>query len=437
MATPYSTQGQTLRIGQQANIATASTFGGDVNDGDIRYDDTPTVPTDIVNTELQANTGRENSFDKSDEPIVWEGVREGALTVPLLARGSATNTDVPPLVAMLESGGCASAYYTDTTVAAYTDANDFTLTAWSPGADAYGQAVAVTLDSGIVHPVLASKVTNATKDILPMMDEPEAADLVGNAVPTMHTVTPRTRMVPAGKHLSFRYNTRDDQNTGEDLTWQATGCALSDIGTLEVTPNEKTVWSPSFHVCDVLKIEEDLDTDVHIDLEKYLRTDGNFMFEFGTNAPGGEIGTATLELQKATINFGLTTVPVPGEGTTANNNSTQAFMSVYEQATVELQLIMDKAYFDDVSASTFANKYMAFLWRSTANSTNPSMGIWFPNCYQIGAPTWDGSGQWGVMTCTYGATSAKMTGTTTTNASSGMAPWYIGIGHGYAGYGTV
>ncbi|MCP4540156.1 MAG: hypothetical protein GY832_23710 [Chloroflexi bacterium] len=429
--TPYSTQGQTLRMGQQDDLVTVSDFAG-THDGDIRTEEVVAMPTDVVNVALQANVANATFADKSDDPIVYESVRENAITIPLVARRGSGSTQQPPLITMLESGGCAinSTVDQDRTTTTSTATNGFTTDDdLGVTSDLYNEAIMVKLDNEQYWPCLMNKSATATNTVTLWMDLP-SAQTSGNLVYSMWTATPRARRVPVTALLTFLQNTRGAETSGaEYLAWVAKGCALGSIGTLTIEPeaNGQTIWSPTFHAADLYKLDSALNVESFADTEKYLRNGGNFRFEFGTYAAGGDISSSFKELIKADIDFGLTTVPIPGTGTATSLNGTQDYMAVYQQATVTLQVIMSYADFDDVSASTFANKYMGFVWPTTAPGDPGGVGIWFPNCHQIAAPTWDGTGNYGVATLTYGADSAKNTGGTVSNSDTSQAPWAIGI----------
>jgi len=433
LQTPASTQGETLKFGQQDDLVTVSDFAGD-NDGDIRVKDAVTFPTDSVQVAQQSNRGNAVFSDKSDKPITYEMVRENAITVPLVARKALTEaSDQPPLITMLESGGCnISMPYNHASTTSSTATNSFTITDdMAAGADRYNQAAMIELDTGVYYPTLINKLTDgAGGTALLWMDLPSAQTSGNNVIP-MWTATPRATSVDASKLLTFYHNTRGTGAGGsETLTFGAKGCALGSIGGISIEPegNGDLVWSPTFHAADVMLVNEALGAESFVGVEKYLRSGGNFRFEFGDYTASGDIASSYKELIKADIDFGLTTVPATAGGSTSILNGIQGYVSVYQTATVTLQVIMKYADFTDVIDGTFTSQYMGFVWPTSSKPSDPGgLGIWFPNCYQTLNPTWDGSGNYGVATLTYSATAAACTGGGTANNSPAMAPWAIAI----------
>jgi hypothetical protein len=415
---------------------------------DIRLEEAPTIPTDTVQLERQANMGQSNASSFSDPPIPFETIREGALTVPIAIRRGAT-TGVPPLMTMLESAGwLVTNSAVDTTIAAggYQSATDFDLDASLFGAaDAYNVAVLVELDNGVYHPTLLYMYDDAPdKTCLAMMGLPSGGGSDGNAVIVMRSATVFPRQVPTTKTLQFDVSTRGTYDGDDnDLNVLCTGCAMSDLGEITINNEGIVKINPVFHVADVTHQEVDLTTDDFAEgngtdaatsFPTVHQTSSSFRFQFGDYVAAGEISASCLQMLSATIRPNITTVFIEGHGCGSTLNGVQGYMQVVAQPEVELQLLMDEDYFSGASngvESLDANvdKTIIFSWGTTDLDRTAAL-IALPRCEQVIAPTFAPFGETKqVMTATYGAKAPALTGASVANGSTGMSPIVIAI-HG-------
>lgn len=421
MTTAYSTQGRVVRYGVQSDLVTKSTYTASV-----KPEEAGTFPTDEFLAEPQSNLGHENAFDRSDEPILYKGVRENAITIPIAVRTSNAAAVVPTLATFAESGGCNVDVSDNDTIATYTSTTDFTLTT-GLGANKNGQAILVELDDGTYWPTLLADYVHSTTTCTPGMALPSASS-VSNATYRMYTITPQTGQVTASKLLSLAVETRGLYTSAPDLGWNYTGCALGAWGEITIEPGGQVMLSPTFHCADVDVLADALATEAATDTTYKQRNYGNFRFELGAANASGAISSTHMELLKATINLGSITTAIPGEGSTDVLNSIQGYMATMPEApTITLELLMDKAYweaFDNSPAQT--NQYLSFLWPTTDLNV-PASGLWFPNCYQSASPVAEIHGS-DYIKCTLVYTATAPTyGSATANNATGMAPWYMAV----------
>jgi hypothetical protein len=423
MTTAYSTKGKTIGIAVQADLVTPNT-----STVTVRTEDNVTIPTEEFLSEPQKNMGRANAYDVADQPIIYEAVRENAISLPVAVRRS-PDTTTPTIPTLAESGGCNVDVNDDDTITAYTDTTDWDLTT-GLGADKNGQAILVELDNGLYWPTLLADYTHSTTTCTPGMALPSASSAT-NATKRMYTITPNTGQVDNSKLLTFIAQTRGKYTTAPDLTWQLAGCALGTFGEIKIEPGGEVIITPTFHVADVDKKADTLTAESFTKDTTYRqRNYGNFRFEFADANTSGAIASAHMELLSATFLPNHITAAIPGEGSVDVLNSIQGYMAkMDEHPTVTLELLMDKVYwetFDDSPGQT--NKYISFIWPTTSLTT-PASGIWIPNAYLSAPPVAEPhASDYIKCTLVYTASSSEY-GSTRTNNSTGMAPWYMAI-HG-------
>lgn len=419
MTTARSTKGRTVGIAVQSSLTNQpSSFG------EIRTHEAITFPTEVSLAEVQPNMGHNNAFDWTDEPIVFEGVRENGMTIPVAFRRGATTTQ-PPIATLAESGGCGVYASADDTIATYTDEGDWTNTGSSDDDEGYF-AHLVELDSGLYWPTLMASVDSSNS--IPSMALPSASSAT-NTLTRMHTIFAQSTQVDNSKLLAAKVNTRGAHTSTEDLAWLMYGCSLGTFGDISIEPQGQLTMSPTFHVADVEQTSDAIAPETFIDTTFLQRNQGEFRFEFGTADENGDIASGFLELLTATITLGHTTTPIPGDGSASCLNSIQGYMaSTPEQPKVVLELLMDKTYWETFTTTGNLNKYLGFVWPTT-NLNVPAYGIWLPNCYQIASPVADvASENYLKVTVTYGA-NAALSGVG--SGETGASPWYMAI-HGQA-----
>jgi hypothetical protein len=413
-------------------------------DKDIRLAGPPTVPTATRELEAQANLGHEGATQfLDDKPLAYETGRESSLTLPIKIRRGAT-TGIPPLMYFLQSGGWTiTDSAVDTVTAGAPAVDDFDATASILGAaDTYGAAVLVeSVANTYWEPALLAKYDDAPdKSCVPAMDLPAIA-AVGGDIIRMRTATVNPSEVGAAETLTFVLDTRGDYTAAPDLAYTYSGCALADLGPIEINKEGSVTLNPVFHVADISVGAGALDA------ASFLSGDGtssatshvqrqessNFKVQYGTFAAAGGITNGTLQMESATITPNITTIPVIGIGGT-NVNGWQSYMQKVAMPTIDLTVIADHDFIDSATKgyeSVDANEftYLAFVW-GTTDLDVPSYGFFFPACRQIAPPELDPFNEkYQLMTLHFGASAPKFTGGATTNTSTAMSPMYIAI-HG-------
>jgi hypothetical protein len=430
MTTAVSVQGNTVRIDTESALATADNG----LDKDIRLADNPTLPMSSRMLADQPNIGHENPSDGSDKPIPYEAGIESGLTLPIHIRRGAT-TSMPPLMYFLQSGGWTiTDSVADTVTAPGVAVDDFDVDASIMGAaDKYGAAVLVETATGVYEPTLLASYDDAPdKTCKPTMDLPAIAAAGGDVI-RMRTATVNPAPVGADETLNVTGDSRGD-------TTICSGCALADLGEIAIGRDGAVVLSPTFHVADVSLAASALDA------ATFLEGDGtsaavshiqrqetsNFKVQIGAFLPGGGITNATIEIESATIRPNITTVPIPGIGSSSCVNGWQGYQQVVAFPEVDITLLKDLDYLTDASKGIESvdanqNTYIAFIW-GTTDLDVPAYGIWLPCCYQYAPPDIERFGGHSQLTTLhFRAQSPKFTGSTTTPGSAGMSPIYIAI----------
>ena len=424
MTSAKSTTGYTLGIAQQSSLADEPTTGFD----EIRLEADPTLPTDEKMVVAQANLGHENAHNWSDQPVTYEGVRTDAITLPLAFRTGDAVDQHSPISVLAESGGCDVEVLADDPGLTVTDAANFT-GASVHGADKNGAMVTVELPDGRYYPTLVNDYVDSTGVYKLQMALP-ATPAASADIQATETITPKTDEVSAAKLISMLFSSRGDHTGSEDLAYYYRGCALSSFGEIVIEPAGGDTgiikMSPTFHCAKVEQSNVALAAESFIDNPKLTHTSNNLVVEFGDYLAAGEIVHSNLTVLRATINLNYTSVPVHGTGSTSTVNDVSCYIGqMLEQATVSLEVMMDKAYWADFDDSQ-VEKHIAFVMPTTS-LTAPAWNICLPRCYQSAPPVADHFGsEYIKATLTYAATSPDL-GTDLSNNQTGTAPWFIGL----------
>jgi len=250
-------------------------------------------------------------------------------------------------------------------------------------------------------------------------------------------------VVGATETLTFTLSTRGDHTTAPDLAFTYGGCALADLGSIEISRDGgSVVLNPVFHVADIAVGADTLDA------ASFAEGDGtsaatshiqrqetsNFKFQMGAFAAAGGITYNTEQLVSATINPNVTTIPIDCVGDSSCLNGWGGYVQRIAQPTVDVTILADHDFIDDSSKgiqSVDGNQFtfLSFIW-GTTDLDVPAYGIWLPKCVQIAPPEFDFfNDRYQLMTLHFGATAPKWTNSTTTNTSTGMSPIVIAI-HG-------
>ncbi len=432
LTTAVSNQGGTVRIDSESALGTADN-GIDL---DIRLAGEPTWPPVTRELTEQPNVGHENAGNVDDKPIVSEKVQPSSMTLPINVR-RAKSTNIPPLTYMLQSGGWTTTdSVADTVTTGTADVDDFDCTASIFGAaDTYGAMVLVeTVANTTWEPALIAKYDDAPdKQCVPVMDLPSMAAIGGDVI-RMRTSTVNAAPVGVAETLSVV-----GDNRGEEIT--CSGCALADLGEININQDGAVVLNPVFHVADAAISTNSLGAESYLDgygtdgTISYLQLQNqtNFKVQMGVFAAAGGITNASIEIESAVIRPNITTEVVPGFGSSSCVNGAQAYMQIVAAPEVDITFLRDDDFLNDgskgIEAQT-ANQftYIGFVW-ATDDINKPASAIILPKCYQWQPPTYTREGHSQLMTVHYKASSPAFTGGATSNGSTAMSPIYIGI-HG-------
>lgn len=430
-ATPSLKHGHVVAWEQETSLGSSTPTASTA----LRHEEGLAFPTETRQVAAQSNLGHAVAFDKPDQPIIYEAVRESALKLPVMIRRASADDATPPIVELFQAGGCAVSSLSDKTTATYTDASNLTLAAdvidGAAGSDTGGHAVLLEEDgAGIYVPALVGAYTAATKDVALAVALP-AQPSDGSDVQQMYTITPRVRQVPSDKTLGFRVYTRGKSSSAPDLAFDLKGCALASLDGITLEPGQDVPLTFNFHVADVAKATAALTAETLKDGASYQRIGGSFECILRESAaPPVNLALTRVEMVKADINLGISTVPIPGEGSSNCINSIQGYQAVYEQATVDLQLLMDVQYWTEIEKADQADRKVWFLGfvQPTSDLDIPAWGLWFPRMHIIDVVSADLQGA-DYMLCTLkmGATSAEFGASERDNDDPEMAPWYFAV----------
>lgn len=418
--------------GESLGLAVETALGTPGAYARIRQEEGTDFPVVEKQLAQPSHQGRYHWADTDDSPVTFESYQEGALKIGAYVRGHSTAASKPPLVSMLESAGLASTKTTSVNLDAYTSAVAFS--ADGAGSAGPGDAMALQSDDGKHWPfIVANTPATSAFDFVPgyavpgSVGTPASNDLYG-----AYCLTPRARQVPTNATVAFQWHTRQ-QHTSNTMLFTATGCALAETPKITLEPGKPIKLDLGFHAGDVALTDVAYSTNPSVlaDQEEFLVWGGaSSQFAFASASTSGGIAAGTVNLIKAEIDLAHKAVPIIGTGTTGTLNNCQGYMAVPGHATVSLTLLCDAAFWADVSADTFAMKYIHFAQAGSA--TLPFFGIFLPRCQQIESPKLvDKRGDYMQVTLKYMASSAKW-GDVQSVDTDPSAPWALVLGRAVA-----
>lgn len=410
-----NSQGATLGYVQESSLGTN---GGSFSE--IRYASELTLPTDTRIMIANPNLGHQHAADKSDVPVIVEKFRDGALKVMTRIRRSGSADTAPPIADFFESMGCTIATNGKTTIDSYTSTTAFDLVA---DEGAVGNAGLLELNSGVYYPVLAAEY--ATQDVTPGMAIPSAS-LATNDWEVMTTIWPRSQQVPSTKTLAFEHHSRATHTTGDDLSHEYQGCACSAVDDLVLKHGEAPEMGFNFTVGKIDQKSDAIAAESFACGAKFAVINDDFRFEYATASAAGGIARADLTPEEVTITFGITCVPILGEGDGVFAGM-QGYILQFGIPKVKILATFDKDYWDEMEGSN-TKKYIGIV-QPTRALTTPAFGFWMPNSYldPENPPVVDFTGKEYVRgTVTYIGTCAGYS-SDTLNSEAGAAPWYFAI----------
>lgn len=399
--------------------AQESALGTPGSYGEVRPNGVPAFPTNTRELAANPNLGHMHAYNQSDKPIAFERYREGAGSFGTNIRRYSSTGAGNPIAEMFESAGCNVTTSSGSETITYTSTTEWAVTSDA----AHGQAGLLELDSGVYYPVLVADYTGTT--VTPAMAIPSAASTT-NDWELMTTIYPRSRQVSTTKTLSFEHHSRGTHTSGEDLLYTYTGCALSAVGDMTLTPLGIPALEFTFHIGDVAISSEAISAESFVDSEKFAIINNDFRCEYDDASSSGAIARSDVKLFEAVVTFGFESGVIPGEGD-GTLNGLQGFMHRPLVPKVKLTQLFTKDYWTELEGSN-TSKYIGLV-QPTRSLATPAFGFWMPNAH-IDPETppvveWERDDTV-AATVTYIADSAGYE-SATDNDDAGAAPWFFAI----------
>lgn len=427
--TGFSTQGETLQwdfetgtlgtaAGSPFNIRTA---------GPITF---PTTEKQTVDPEVRGFS----HFGDQDNPIQFEGVRENAISVPLHLLASASEGTKPPVTIAFESAGCKVTSFVDT-VAAGTHSTTTTEVGSTP-ATAVGQAF-LTYDSvgGVWWP---SYCTAISSDVLKWMYALPNAQVNGDKLLNMYSITPQSEAVTIAQGLTQYWQTRQP-NSSNQIRYDAAGTVCGAVGNLDLKLYEVPSITPTFHVADLSKSDVALANESFRDTARRLVFGGGSTFvglADATGATGAIARTNEVKLMSASMSFGVTTVPIPGTG---GLNGIQGYVGQFnpKDAVLTIEMLMpptlsggaggitSDTFIADWESATPVDKAIQIVQGTSGTATEPSdpcWGLFLPKAHLVAEPVHEVSEAYHKVTVKY---RTKPSGFSATDFEEQNANWCL------------
>ena len=418
--------GEILELAVETALGTAGTYGA------IRMEEGADFPTIEKQLAQPSHMGRQHWGNTDDSPVTFESYQENSLKIPMMVRGHGTAATKPLIVSVLESAGLASTKTTSVNLDAYTSGVAFS--ADGAGSAGPGDAMALQADDGRHWPfVVANTPATSAFDFVPgyavpgAVGTPSSNDLYG-----AYCLTPRARQVPTDATLAARWYTRQ-LNSSNQAVFTALGCAAAEVPKLTLETGKPIKFDFGLHVADLALSDTAYSTgDTTADEQEQFLVwgGGSSQFAFANASTSGGISAGAVNLVKADIDFAHKVVPIIGTGTTGTLNNCQGYMAVPGPAKITLTLLCDMAFWTDISADTFQQKYIHFAQAGSA--TLPFFGAFFPRCQQTENPVMeDKRGDYMQVKLVYTASTANW-GDVVTVDTDPSAPWALVFGRAVA-----
>lgn len=398
-----------------------STFGVDPGTGyyDLRIEgDVEQAPKAAFSNALQPQTLYANARE-SEKPILVSTGVEDALKVKMGITRSASAGSDSQLVDMFESAGWTEDSGADTTVATATSQTSVILSADEGAA---GRFVTVQLANGTYWPALVS--SKATTTVTFACGLPSATSN-GAEVTQCHTLTPNT-VGPAGTSLTMRYITKALDGSSDNVMSVYTGCSLSKIGDLEITPGTLPFFDFTFNSASHNPSAiTGMPANSFLDADGKKPCDGAYV-QFANANASGAISSALVKLLSATITFGDTTAHIPGIGDAECIYNVQGNRQDPGDFVATMKFLYPASRISDWEGSN-TSKYIGIV-QPSANKTQPAWAFVWPNAYIMETPEWMATGDENmhIVTIKYRGNPAGYNSETGED-DNGNQPFYFGI----------
>lgn len=400
-------------VGQLALKAESALGTGTGSWLDIRADEIPTIPTNTRVLIANHIAGFRNPMSTA-KPVAIEQYRADAFRLKQRIRRPLTDGGTPILSYLFQAAG----WQADTGPTAIATSAGAPTTTSIVVDDATGivagEACLVEL-AGVYYPTLAASVTmDVTDTIVPSIAMSAAQDGSTDVVEAMHTFTPTTAtgyQIPTDKTIEFMLNTLGYHTAGTDLSATLLGCAVADIGSLEIG-GVGTVPTLDFgiHVGDVAVGADAIDADSFNDSEPFGVVTKDAQFAFAVNNSGSGIAALVSKFyQKLTFNFNTKVICVGGTGYSGGLNGLQCYLLQQGRPTCTIETVYkgdsvyEHKFWTELEGSN-TSMYIHFI-QPTTNLDHPAFGVWMPNCHLMagGEPQFDATGELITVTATFEA----------------------------------
>jgi len=385
---------------------------------------------------LQPNLGKRNPMDKSDKPLVAQKYLENAFDVEFFIS--------PHFISFSGSPEWLTALQTSlATVCNYRVVGDIAgFTGFSLNPPTVQNATDIDITDGLFVPFGTSAVWGC------LFTEKSGSGPytytyranVGSAtishIRRSVTFTPTTGDL--GRYISFVKRIGIPDGAGV-TAFRADRCVVSKVSTIIIEPNKPVNITCSYHASKYFDLyagsyqdENVSPTDATSGKKRHIARTALSIFSlqevtsnkyaYGNTFVNGF--SAALHLQKIEIDLGIENIPVISYGDSVDTigfGGIQGYQTNYNQATVTVELLYNKAYISDFSGNTGKNYNVYYTSMETYN--NGWMAFCAPRCYQIEKPEIIGdSGKYYLIRVKLGCDTP---GWTSTNEGK---PWYLCIG---------
>ena len=396
----------------------------------VRCEEPPTYSTKTYELVGNAKGGTRNPLDISAKPEKIQKMVEGLVTVKTRIYRAETDGNVCNLATFFKSSG----WNVNTTSAATTTSGTPTTTAIDLAADVggVGEALLIERDAGVYVPVLASAYSTQTvTPSIALTSAPAASEVVE----IMHTMTPTTSTtyrVPTDATLQMQMKTYGQyDDAAGDLAFAATGCAMTSVGELTVAKaGEYPTLDLTFSGVPSDMTAVDIAADSFYDSGRFPVFNDDLEFCFcDYDSVGTNVNHA---IDTATINFGVSVIPIMGEGSSDVVGGAVGYLLKQSNPTITIttpwikKTTFEYEWIQQLEGSN-TSKYIHVV-QPTRDLDQPAWGVWMPKCHLQpgGEPSIDVSGDMIMCTATFEADIAGYNSETDID-EVGAAPIYFAI----------
>jgi hypothetical protein len=359
---------------------------------------------------------------RQEKPVKFGEAQTEAVVVSTLIRMAASAGGEPFSIEAFRAGGYDIATpEPDDTIATYASVTSYTTTTGTT--TAAGKFRTIELSNGEFFPVLMV-ADGAAGAITPLYALPSATE-AGKAIKKTWTISPGQQgPIASGSMLGFRYTNRAYT---PDSVIIAAPAWLASVGDLVFEPGTLPTLTFTFGASDVSEVAAPVlslaTANNFADAEPVKVSDKAYLIIADADGTGS-IALSTQCFMKATIVFGVKAEPIPGLGCATAINGVQGAVTIYEPASLELEILWDQDKADEWNG-TNVSKCVGIIQPSTSADV-PAWAFVMPNAHLMERPDQDKSGSTIKMTLKYTPNPAGLASTTAIGSSLNSI-WYFGI----------